>query len=46
MLSRLPISLAQLKAENDSEKFKDEIRKLLYPLCISKTIYKNLIYII
>ena len=32
MLSRLPISLAQLKAENDSEKFKNEIRQLLYPL--------------
>ena len=32
MISRLPISLAQLKAENDSEKFKNEIRQLLYPL--------------
>ena len=30
MLSRLPISLAQLKAENNSEKFKNEIRQLLY----------------
>ena len=26
MLSRLPISLAQLKAENNSEKLKNEIR--------------------
>ena len=32
MLSRLPISLAQLKAENNSEKLKNEIRKLLYSL--------------
>ena len=30
MLSRLPISLAQLKARNDSEKLKNEIRQLLY----------------
>ena len=29
MLSRLPISLAQLKAGNNSEKLKNEIRKLL-----------------
>ena len=28
--SRLPISLAQLKAENNSEKLKSEIRQLLY----------------
>ena len=32
MLSRLPISLAQLKAGNDSEKLKNEIRQLLYSL--------------
>ena len=30
MLSRLAISLAQLKAENNSEKLKNEIRQLLY----------------
>ena len=30
MLSRLPITLAQLKAENNSEKLKNEIRPLLY----------------
>ena len=30
MLSRLPISLAQLKAGNDFEKLKNEIRQLLY----------------
>ena len=32
MLSILPITLAQLKAENNSEKRKNEIRKLLYSL--------------
>ena len=32
MLSRLPISLAQLKAGNNSEKLKDKIRQLLYSL--------------
>ena len=32
MLSRLPITLTQLKAGNNSEKFKNEIRKLLYSL--------------
>ena len=40
MLSRLPISLAQLKAGNNSEKLKNEIRKLLYSLCRSKKTYK------
>ena len=29
MLSRLPISLAQVKAGNNSEKLKNEIRQLL-----------------
>ena len=32
MLSRLPISLAQLKAANNSEKLENEIRQLLYSL--------------
>ena len=36
MLSRLQISLAQLKAENNSEKLKNEITQLLYPLNRSK----------
>ena len=36
MLSRLPISLAQLKAVNNSEKLKNEIRQLLYFLYRSK----------
>ena len=32
MLARLPISSAQLKAGNNSEKLKNEIRQLLYLL--------------
>ena len=32
MLNRLPISLAQLNAGNNSEKLKNEIRQLLYSL--------------
>ena len=32
MLTRLPISLAQLKAGNNSEKLKNEIVQLLYSL--------------
>ena len=32
MLSRLPITLAQLNAGNNSEKLKNEIRQLLYSL--------------
>ena len=32
MLTRLPISLAQLEAGNNSEKLKNEIRQLLYSL--------------
>ena len=32
MLSRLPITLAQLKAGNNSEKLKNEVRQLLYSL--------------
>ena len=34
MLSRLPSSLAQLKAGNNSEKLKNEIRQILYSLYI------------
>ena len=32
MIKRLPISLAQVKAGNNSEKFKNEIRQLFYSL--------------
>ena len=47
MLRRIPITLAQLKAVNNSEKLKNEIRKLLYSLYRSKNmtkqVYNNLI---
>ena len=50
MLSRLPISLAQLKAGNNSEKLKNEIRQILYSLYrskkLTKQLYKSLIDII
>ena len=36
MLSRLPISLAHLKAGNNSEKLRNKIRQLLYSLYRSK----------
>ena len=42
MLSRLPISLAQLKGGNNSEERKNEIRQLLYSLYRSKTFTKNI----
>ena len=41
MLSRLPISLAQLKAGNNSEKLKNKIRQLSYSLYRSKKLTKN-----
>ena len=42
MLRRLPISLAQLKIGNNSEKLKNEIRKLLHSLYRSKKLTKNI----
>ena len=42
MLSRLPITLAQLKAGNNSEKLKNKIRQLLYSLYRSKKLTKQL----
>ena len=42
MLSRLPITLAQLKAGNNSEKVKNKIRQLLYSLYRSKILTKQL----
>ena len=46
MLSRLPITLAQLNAGNNSEKLKNEIRQLLYslyrPKKRTKQLYKSL----
>ena len=50
MLSRLPITLSQLKAGNNSEKLKIEIRQLLYFLYRSKKrtkqLYRSLIDIV
>ena len=42
MLSRLSITLAQLKARNNSEKLKNEIRQILYSLCRSKKLTKQI----
>ena len=50
MLSRLPITFAQLKAENNAEKLKNEIRQSLYSLYrskkLTKKLYKTLVDII
>ena len=50
MLGRLPISLAQLKAGNNSEKLKNETRQLLYCLYrskkLTKQLYKSLVDVI
>ena len=50
LLSRLPILLAQLKAGNNSEKRKNEIRQIFYSLYrskkLTKQLYKSLIDII
>ena len=47
MLSRLPITLAQLKVGNNSQKLINEIRQLLHSLYrskkLTKTIYNHLI---
>ena len=47
MLSRLPITLAQLKVGNNSQKLINEIRQLLHSLYrskkLTKTIYIHLI---
>ena len=49
-LSRLPISLAELNAGNNSENLKNEIRQRLYSLYrskkLAKNIYKSLVDII
>ena len=42
MLSRLPITFAQLKTGKNSEKLKNEIRRLLYSLYRSKKLTKQL----
>ena len=50
MLNRLPISLAQIKAGNNSNKLKNELRQILYSLyrskVLTKTVYNNLIKVI
>ena len=50
MLSRLPITLPQLKAGNNSQKLKRKIRQLLYSLYrskkLTKQLYKSLVDII
>ena len=42
MLSRLPISLAQLNGRNNSKKLKNKIRQLLYSFYRSKKLTKNI----
>ena len=50
MLSRIPITLAKLNTGNNSDKFKNEIRQLLYSLYrsknLSKNVYKSLVDIV
>ena len=50
IFSRLPISLAQLKAVNNYKKLKNEIKQLLYSFYrskkLTKQLYKSWIYII
>ena len=50
MLSRLPITFAQLNAGNNFEKLKNEFRQLLYSLYrsknLTKQLYKSLVNII
>ena len=47
MLSRLPVSLTELKAGNSYQKLKNKIRQILYSLYrrkkLTKKIYNNLI---
>ena len=47
MLNRLPILIAQIQADNNSIKLKNEIRQILYSLyrskLLTKTVYNNLI---
>ena len=41
MLQRLPIALAQVKADNNSENLLNEIRQIIYSLYQSKEITKK-----
>ena len=42
MLSRLPITLAQLKVENNSQNLINKIRQLLYSLYLSKKLTETI----
>ena len=42
MLQRLPLTFAQVKAVNNSEKFLNEIRKIVYSLNQSKKLLKSI----
>ena len=42
LISTIPITLAQLKIENNSEKLKNETRQLLYSLYCSKRLSKTI----
>ena len=50
MLNPLPLLLAQIQAGNNSNKLKNELRKILYSLyrskALTKTVYNNLIKVI
>ena len=50
MLNRLRILLAQIQAGNNSNKFKNELRQIIYSLyrskVLTKTVYNNLIKVI
>ena len=47
MLQRLPIALAQVKADNNSERLLNEIRQIVYSLYqskqLNKKVYNNII---
>ena len=47
MLQRLPMALAQVKAGNNSESLWNEIRQIVYAVCqskqITKEVYNNII---
>ena len=42
MITRLPILLAQLKAGNNSQEFKNQIRQIVYSLYRSKNLTKTI----
>ena len=42
MLQRLPIALAQVKADNTSQNLLNEIRQIIYSKEITKKVYSNI----